>query len=76
MTLSSAFRTGLRRSLLAVAVGTVVSGMTFSSAAVAQERELLNSSYDIARELFAAINPEFQAWWEEEHGSRMNRVHV
>ena len=48
MTLPSSFRTGLRRSLLAVAVGTVVSGMTFSSAAVAQERELLNSSYDIA----------------------------
>ena len=71
MTLSSAFRTGLRRSLLAVAVGTVVSGMTFSSAAVAQERELLNSSYDIARELFAAINPEFQAWWEEEHGEEI-----
>merc|ERR1712098_864656 len=63
--------TGLRRSLLAVAVGTVVSGMTFSSAAVAQERELLNSSYDIARELFAAINPEFQAWWEEEHGEEI-----
>ena len=60
MTLPSSFRTGLRRSLLAVAVGTVVSGMTFSSAAVAQERELLNSSYDIARELFAAINPEFR----------------
>lgn len=71
MTLSSAFRTGLRRSLLAVAVGTVVSGLTFSSAAVAQERELLNSSYDIARELFAAINPEFQAWWEEEHGEEI-----
>ena len=71
MTLPSSFRTGLRRSLLAVAVGTVVSGMTFSSAAVAQERELLNSSYDIARELFAAINPEFQAWWEEEHGEEI-----
>ncbi len=67
MTSSTAFRTTLRRSLLAVALGTAVSGMTFSSAAVAQERELLNSSYDIARELFAAINPEFQAWWEEQH---------
>ena len=67
MTSSTAFRTTLRRSLLAVALGTAVSGMTFSSAAVAQERELLNSSYDIARELFAAINPEFQAWWEEAH---------
>ncbi len=46
------FRNGLRRSLLAAAVGTAVAGMTLSTSAVAQERELLNSSYDIARELF------------------------
>ncbi|NGO88160.1 MAG: sulfate ABC transporter substrate-binding protein [Halomonas sp.] len=65
------FRNGLRRSLLAVAVGTAVAGMTLSTSAVAQERELLNSSYDIARELFSAINPEFQAWWQEEHGEEI-----
>ncbi|MEA2119415.1 thiosulfate ABC transporter substrate-binding protein CysP [Halovibrio sp. HP20-50] len=56
----------LRRSLLAVALGVSVSGT-----AAAQERELLNSSYDIARELFSAINPEFQAWWQEEHGEEV-----
>ncbi|WP_342594691.1 thiosulfate ABC transporter substrate-binding protein CysP [Salinicola lusitanus] len=32
-----------------------------------QPRELLNSSYDIARELFAAINPKFIDWWQEQH---------
>lgn len=58
-----ALPTIFRRSLIAIALGVTVSG-----SAVAQERELLNSSYDIARELFAAINPEFQAWWQEEHG--------
>ncbi|SBR47671.1 thiosulfate ABC transporter substrate-binding protein CysP [Halomonas sp. HL-93] len=51
-----------RRSMLALAIGA-----TLSSPAVAQERELLNSSYDIARELFAEINPKFESWWEEEH---------
>lgn len=51
-----------RRSVLALAIGA-----TLSTPAVAQERELLNSSYDIARELFAEINPKFEAWWEEEH---------
>jgi sulfate transport system substrate-binding protein len=53
----------LRRSVLALAIGA-----TLSTPAVAQERELLNSSYDIARELFAEINPKFEAWWAEEHG--------
>ncbi|MCH4812142.1 thiosulfate ABC transporter substrate-binding protein CysP [Vreelandella neptunia] len=62
MTLPTMFR----RSLIAIALGVTVSGP-----AVAQERELLNSSYDIARELFAAINPEFQAWWQEEHGEEI-----
>ena len=62
MTLPTIFR----RSLIAIAMGVTVSG-----SAVAQERELLNSSYDIARELFAAINPEFQAWWQEKHGEEI-----
>ncbi len=62
MTLPTIFR----RSLIAIALGVTVSGP-----AAAQERELLNSSYDIARELFAAINPEFQAWWQEEHGEEI-----
>jgi len=61
-----ALPTIFRRSLIAIALGVTVSGT-----AAAQERELLNSSYDIARELFAAINPEFQAWWQEEHGEEI-----
>ncbi|WGI24122.1 thiosulfate ABC transporter substrate-binding protein CysP [Halomonas alkaliantarctica] len=61
-----ALPTIFRRSLVAIALGVTVSGT-----AVAQERELLNSSYDIARELFAAINPEFQAKWQEEHGEEI-----
>ncbi|MGQ7263270.1 thiosulfate ABC transporter substrate-binding protein CysP [Vreelandella sp. V005] len=62
MTLPTIFR----RSLIAIALGVTVSGT-----AAAQEREILNSSYDIARELFSAINPEFQAWWQEEHGEEV-----
>lgn len=62
MTLPTIFR----RSLIAIALGVTVSGT-----AAAQERELLNSSYDIARELFAAINPEFQARWQEKHGEEI-----
>ncbi|MCD6006535.1 thiosulfate ABC transporter substrate-binding protein CysP [Halomonas sp. IOP_6] len=71
MTRSTFFRTGLRRSLIATAVGATVAVTAVSNTAMAQERELLNSSYDIARELFSAINPEFQAWWQEEHGEEI-----
>lgn len=56
----------LRRSALASAV-TVTLATGFTAPVMAADRELLNSSYDIARELFATINPEFIAWWEEQH---------
>ncbi|MBZ5489088.1 thiosulfate ABC transporter substrate-binding protein CysP [Halomonas aquamarina] len=56
-----------RRSVLAIALGA-----SLASPAMAQERELLNSSYDIARELFSAINPEFEAWWQQEHGEEVD----
>ncbi len=39
-----------------------------SGAAQAQEKPLLNASYDIARELFASINPKFQAHWKKQTG--------
>nr|WP_298415742.1 thiosulfate ABC transporter substrate-binding protein CysP [uncultured Halomonas sp.] len=56
----------LRRSAIASAVTfTLVSG--FAAPALAADRELLNSSYDIARELFATVNPEFNVWWQEQH---------
>ncbi|MDY7115721.1 thiosulfate ABC transporter substrate-binding protein CysP [Halomonas sp. SSL-5] len=54
------------RSLLAIALG---AGLT--APAMAAERELLNSSYDIARELFSAINPEFIAHWQETQGEEV-----
>ena len=53
----------ITQSLLAIALGTGLAGP-----ALAAERELLNSSYDIARELFAALNPEFIAHWQNAHG--------
>lgn len=34
----------------------------------AADRELLNTSYDIARELFAAYNEQFQDYWQEKTG--------
>ncbi|MCE8034418.1 sulfate ABC transporter substrate-binding protein [Billgrantia tianxiuensis] len=56
----------LRRTLLAAAVG-----FGLATPALAAEREILNSSYDIARELFAAINPEFRNHWQSEHGEEI-----
>nr|WP_299240856.1 thiosulfate ABC transporter substrate-binding protein CysP [uncultured Halomonas sp.] len=56
----------LRRSAIASAVtATLATGV--ATPALAADRELLNSSYDIARELFATVNPEFNAWWQEQH---------
>lgn len=36
--------------------------------AQAQEAPVLNASYDIARELFASINPKFQEHWKQKTG--------
>lgn len=71
MPLPTFSRPRFRRSLLSIALSAAVASTALSGTAVAQERELLNSSYDIARELFSAINPEFQAWWQEEHGEEI-----
>lgn len=38
------------------------------SAQTPKEQTLLNASYDIARELFVAINPKFQEHWKEKTG--------
>ncbi len=32
------------------------------------DQEILNASYDVARELFQSINPEFQAHWKKQSG--------
>ncbi len=43
--------------------------LSFAGASVhAQEKTLLNASYDVARELFEAINPKFQAHWKAQGG--------
>ncbi|ASK33127.1 thiosulfate ABC transporter substrate-binding protein CysP [Alloalcanivorax mobilis] len=44
--------------------------LSVASLATAQQT-LLNSSYDIARELFQAINPKFQAHWKEQTGEEV-----
>jgi len=36
-------------------------------AGTAQATELLNSSYDVSRELFSALNPPFEKKWAEEN---------
>lgn len=56
-----------RRSLLAITLGASI-----ASPVMAQEREMLNSSYDIGRELFSAINPEFIAWWQEQNDEQIS----
>jgi len=53
------FRSGLLKGSLAA--------MLLASGA-ASATELLNSSYDVARELFAALNPPFQKQWAEQNG--------
>ncbi|TBU98303.1 thiosulfate ABC transporter substrate-binding protein CysP [Stutzerimonas kirkiae] len=58
----------LKKLLLASAVATTL----FSSAAtLAAEKPILNASYDIARELFAEINPKFVAHWKEQTGKEL-----
>ncbi|PAS98275.1 MAG: thiosulfate transporter subunit [Candidatus Dactylopiibacterium carminicum] len=58
-----------KKLLLATALGATVFG---SGAALAQKSPpLLNASYDIARELFAAINPKFVAYWKQQTGETL-----
>ncbi|ABS46393.1 MULTISPECIES: sulfate ABC transporter substrate-binding protein [Yersinia pseudotuberculosis complex] len=52
-------RNGLTRIALFSAL--ILSGVTASAT------ELLNSSYDVSRELFTALNPGFQAQWEQQN---------
>ena len=46
--------------------------LSLAGPASAQERELLNSSYDIARELFAEYNELFTEYWQEKTGETVN----
>lgn len=49
----------------------LVAGLLASSLSVASAKELLNSSYDISRELFAEINPLFVAHWQAKTGETL-----
>ncbi|WP_246543853.1 thiosulfate ABC transporter substrate-binding protein CysP [Candidatus Profftia tarda] len=40
--------------------------MTLFSMSISKAAELLNSSYDVSRELFAALNPAFENQWHKE----------
>ncbi|WP_417662107.1 thiosulfate ABC transporter substrate-binding protein CysP [Pseudomonas sp.] len=50
-------------------VASVISTSLLSSLPVlAEDKPILNASYDVAREVFAAINPKFVAKWKAETG--------
>lgn len=53
-----------------IAASALASALLAGAPASAQQapQTLLNTSYDIARELFAAINPKFQADWQAKGG--------
>ena len=57
----------MRKSLIA----TLLLTAGLSTAAPLQAKELLNSSYDVSRELFAEINPIFAEHWEKETGEEL-----
>lgn len=55
-----------KRLVIASLSVTALFGSGNATAQPAKEQTLLNASYDIARELFAAINPQFQEYWKEQ----------
>ena len=58
----------LRRILLALAVGSAAVSATLPLTAQAAQVELLNVSYDVARELYKDVNPAFIAAWKKSSG--------
>lgn len=52
--------------------GLALSTALFTQPALSAERELLNTSYDIARELFAAYNAHFNDYWKEKNGDNVD----
>lgn len=65
-------RTMTRRTALAFALALAALG----GAAQAEERQILNVSYDIARELYAAINPAFLAQRDGTEGLAIEQSHA
>ena len=58
----------LRRVLLALAFGSAAVSATLPMTAQAANAELLNVSYDVARELYKDVNPAFAAAWKKSSG--------
>ncbi|CAE6936898.1 thiosulfate/sulfate ABC transporter periplasmic binding protein CysP [Pseudomonas marincola] len=58
----------LKKLLLASLIST---SLLSSVSALADDKPILNASYDIARELFAEINPKFLAKWKAETGKEL-----
>ncbi|MBQ0846555.1 thiosulfate ABC transporter substrate-binding protein CysP [Marinobacter psychrophilus] len=68
----------MQRKLKGLVTGLALSASLFAPMAVSADRELLNSSYDIARELFAAYNVHFNEYWNEKTGDNVevNQSHA
>ncbi|MEM6460908.1 MAG: thiosulfate ABC transporter substrate-binding protein CysP [Pseudomonadota bacterium] len=49
----------------------LVASALLAGSAQAQDREILNVSYDIARELYATLNPVFIEQWQEKSGESL-----
>ncbi len=49
-------------------VGVLAMSVGMAAPVQAADQEILNSSYDIARELFSAYNVEFSEYWQQETG--------
>ena len=54
-----------------LAASVLLAASTFVQAGDAKKVELLNASYDVARELFVQVNPAFQAKWKAKSGGQV-----
>lgn len=68
----------MKSRLKGLITGLALSASLFAPVAVSADRELLNSSYDVAREVFAAYNLHFNEYWREKTGDNVeiNQSHA
>lgn len=52
-------------------LGALLLGLSVVAAPARAATEILNASYDVARELFAEINPAFKKYWQEKTGEQV-----
>lgn len=57
--------------LKGLVTGLALGASLFAQPAVSADQKLLNTSYDIARELFAAYNEQFSEYWKEKTGETL-----